>query len=385
MKEIRVLLADDDARVLAALSEVIQADPDLELVALAEDTDQAIELTQLHRPDVAIVDVRMPGGGGVRIAEELRARVPGTRVLAYSALADHATVVQVLEHGAVGYLLKGTPPAEIRAAIKRAADGLETLSPEVLSLLVRDLATDLRGKEMAAAEVEARAARITRAVSGRGWHLVYQPIAELETRTVVGFEALTRFTMPPERPPDAWFKEAAAVGLGVELELVVVESALRSLRRLPVDTYLSLNVSHRTALSQELVTLLRPRDPEQIVVEITEHERVDDYEDLGTALGLLRKLGVRVAIDDAGAGFASLRHILDIRPDVIKLDVGLTRGIDVDAGRRALAAALISFGDQMGVQIVAEGIETTEELEILRGLGARYGQGYYLGRPGPLP
>ncbi len=385
MKEIRVLLADDDARVLAALSEVIQADPDLELVALAEDTDQAIELTQLHRPDVAIVDVRMPGGGGVRIAEELRARVPDTRVLAYSALADHATVVQVLEHGAVGYLLKGTPPAEIRAAIKRAADGLETLSPEVLSLLVRDLATDLRGKETAAAEIEARAARITRAVSGRGWHLVYQPIVELETRTVVGFEALTRFTMPPERPPDAWFKEAAAVGLGVELELVVVESALRSLRRLPVDTYLSLNVSHRAALSQELVTLLRPRDPERIVVEITEHERVDDYEDLGTALGLLRKLGVRVAIDDAGAGFASLRHILDIRPDVIKLDVGLTRGIDVDAGRRALAAALISFGDQMGVQIVAEGIETTEELEILRGLGARYGQGYYLGRPGPLP
>ena len=121
MAAIRVLLADDDAMVLEALSEVVRADPELELVAIAEDAEQAIELAGVHRPDVAIVDIRMPGGGGVRVARELRASVPGIRVLAHSALSDHATVVQMLEHGAVGYLLKGTSPVEI--ALGRAARG----------------------------------------------------------------------------------------------------------------------------------------------------------------------------------------------------------------------------------------------------------------------
>lgn len=384
MHAIRVLLADDDAMVLEALSEVVQADPDLELVAVAENTEQAIELAGVHRPDVAIVDIRMPGGGGVRVAKELRATVPETRVLAHSAHSDHATVVQMLEHGAVGYLLKGTSPAGIRLAVRRAADGHETLSPEVLGLLVRDLASHLHGEEFVAAETEERAARIGRAIAGEGWHLVYQPIVELGSRAVAGLEALARFTMPPERPPDAWFKEAAEVGLGVELELVAVDTAVRALRRIPVDAYLSLNVSHHTALSPELVRTLEGHSTERIVVEITEHESVNDYEGLGAALDLLRRLGIRVAIDDAGAGFASLRHILNIRPDVIKLDVDLTHGIDRDPGRRALAAALISFGEQMDIAIVAEGIETLEELETLRGLGARYGQGYYLGRPAPL-
>ena len=384
MPAIRVLIADDDAMVLEALCEVVQADPDLELVAVAEDTDQAIELARLHRPDVAIVDIRMPGGGGLRVAKELRTTVPGTRVLAHSALADHATVVQMLELGAVGYLLKGTSPTEIRSAVRRASSGRETLSPEVLSLLVRDLASHLHGQDLVAAETEERAARIGHAISGEGWHLVYQPIVELSSRAVAGFEALARFTTPPQRPPNVWFKEAAEVGLGVELELVAIDTALRTLRRIPAEAYLSLNASHRTAMSPELVRTLEGHDAKRIVVEITEHEPIDDYEDLGAALEILRGLGVRFAIDDAGAGFASLRHILNIRPDVIKLDVGLTRGIDQDLGRRALASALISFADQMDVSIVAEGIETLEELDTLRGLGARYGQGYYLGRPAPL-
>jgi EAL domain-containing protein (putative c-di-GMP-specific phosphodiesterase class I)/CheY-like chemotaxis protein len=384
MAAIRVLLADDDTMVLEALSEVIRADPDLELVAVAEDADQAIELACVHRPDVAIVDIRMPGGGGLRVASELRAMVPGTRVLAHSALSDHATAVQMLELGAVGYLLKGTSPADIRMAVQRAAGGRETLSPEVLSSLVHDLASHLHGQELAAAEAEERAARIGRAIAGEGWRLVYQPIVELGSRAVAGFEALARFTMPPERPPDVWFKEAGEIGLGVELELVAIDTALRALRRIPVDAYLSLNASHRTAVSPELVRTLEGHSMERIVVEITEHEPIDDYEDLGAALELLRGLGTRVAIDDAGAGFASLRHILNIRPDVIKLDVGLTHGVDQDPGRRALAAALISFAEQMDVAIVAEGIETLEELETLQQLGARYGQGYYLGRPAPL-
>lgn len=382
MERITVLLADDDEMVLEALADVVRADPELELIGTATSAEEAIRLAIERQPQVAVVDIRMPDGGGPRVVEELRGAAPHVRVLAHSALADHATVVQMLERGAVGYLLKGTSPADIRAALHRAAEGRETLSPELLSGLVRDLASHLRGRREAALQTEERTARIERAVAGHGWHLVFQPIVDLATREVVGIEALARFTDPPD-PPQVWFAAAAEVGLGVELELAAADAALRAVRRIPPNAYLAINVSHRTVLSPTLLETLRPH-ADRIVVELTEHERIDDYEQLTTALDRLRSLGVRVAIDDAGAGFASLRHILNIRPDIIKLDIDLTRGIDSDPGRRALAVALISFAEEMGMTIVAEGVETDEELRTLQQLGVRLGQGYHLGHPGPV-
>jgi EAL domain-containing protein (putative c-di-GMP-specific phosphodiesterase class I) len=126
-------------------------------------------------------------------------------------------------------------------------------------------------------------------------------------------------------------------------------------------------------------------DAPRIVLEITEHEAVEDYDDLVLALSPLRDLGVKVAIDDAGAGFASLRHTLRIAPDIVKMDMSLTRGIDSDRGKKALATALVSFAQEMDMAMVAEGIETAGELETLRDLGVRYGQGFFLAEPGPLP
>ncbi len=120
------------------------------------------------------------------------------------------------------------------------------------------------------------------------------------------------------------------------------------------------------------------------MVEITEHEPVDDYEELARALRPLRDLGVRIAIDDAGAGYASLRHTLALDPDIVKADIALTRGIDTDRAKRALASALISFADEMAMTIVAEGIETEAALQTLVGLGVRYGQGFHIARPAPL-
>ncbi len=122
----------------------------------------------------------------------------------------------------------------------------------------------------------------------------------------------------------------------------------------------------------------------RLVLEITEHEAVEDYPSLVDALAPLRANGARVAIDDAGAGFASLRHTLRIAPDIVKLDMSLTRGIDADRGKRALAAALVSFAMEMDFALVAEGIETADELEALRQLGVGFGQGYFLAVPGPL-
>jgi EAL domain-containing protein (putative c-di-GMP-specific phosphodiesterase class I) len=138
-------------------------------------------------------------------------------------------------------------------------------------------------------------------------------------------------------------------------------------------------------MSEGFMGLLLTGAADRIVIEITEHAQVDDYAALNEALALLREHKVRLAIDDAGAGFASLQHIIRLAPDFIKLDITLTRGIGGDPVRRALATALISFADEIGAAIIAEGIETEDEFDTLRGLGVAFGQGFYLGEPGPLP
>jgi EAL domain-containing protein (putative c-di-GMP-specific phosphodiesterase class I) len=175
------------------------------------------------------------------------------------------------------------------------------------------------------------------------------------------------------------------VGLGVELELHALRAALAERHRMPEEVYLSLNVSPQTAMSPLLFDLLEGSPCERIVLEVTEHVGIEDYDALSESLGRLRSRGVRIAIDDAGSGYASLRHILNIRPDIIKLDIALVRGIDSDPARQALAVALVSFRKDIEAVLVAEGIETQSELEVLVQLGLQHGQGYHLGRPGDLP
>jgi len=214
---------------------------------------------------------------------------------------------------------------------------------------------------------------------------VFQPIVELGSGGAVGAEALTRFETTPIRPPDVWFAEAREVGLGVELEMAALRSALGQLGRLPSGLYLSLNASPDTMMSPEFLALVAGAPAERVVLELTEHDSIDDYELFENAVNELRSNGVRLAVDDAGSGYSSFRHILNLRPDIIKLDITLTRGIDGDPARRALGSALLTFGlDAYNASIVAEGIETEAEFKTLRGLGCRFGQGYYLGRPGRL-
>jgi PAS domain S-box-containing protein len=217
--------------------------------------------------------------------------------------------------------------------------------------------------------------------------VVVQPIVDLTTGTVVGGEALSRFAGPPMQGPDRWFADATQVGLGCELELAAVRSAQRMIPSMPAGAYLSINVSPVTAMTPELFDLLArvKAAPGLIVLELTEHMDVTDYPKLGTALAALRRLGARIAVDDTGSGFASLRHILNLSPEFVKLDVDLVRNIDTDPARRALAAGLLIFTQEVGAVLVAEGIETQDELNTLREVGITHGQGYHLGRPAPLP
>jgi EAL domain-containing protein (putative c-di-GMP-specific phosphodiesterase class I) len=223
--------------------------------------------------------------------------------------------------------------------------------------------------------------RITSIIAQQRFHTLYQPICNLRTNQVSGFEALTRFDAEPLRPPDQWFAEARAAGMGVELEMASLQLALQSLPAATAEHYLSVNVSPQTLLSDAFLTLMNATSLQRIVLEITEHAIVENYEILSVRTEELRRRGLRLAVDDAGAGFASFKHILALKPDIIKLDMSLVRHIDSDFHRQSLALGLMSFATAIGCDVVAEGVETLAELVTLRSIGVQYVQGYLLGRP----
>ena len=261
-----------------------------------------------------------------------------------------------------------------------------TLSPRDLELvrtfaeLVADrLSLDLSSRR---GQVEMRQ-RIRGAVAAHQPSIVYQPIYHLADLRIAGWESLSRFHCPPQRSPDLWFSEASAVGLGDELEESAMRYALQGLQSLPNATYLTMNCSPQTILGGRLPELLAGSAPGRLVLEITEHAEVEDYDALHAQLQPLRAQGVRLAIDDAGAGYSSLRHILKLRPDMIKLDMSLVRDIDHDPERRALASAIIAFAQETRKEVIAEGVETFAELRALKTLNVDKVQGNLLSCPLP--
>lgn len=247
--------------------------------------------------------------------------------------------------------------------------------------------------DLAAAEIEAELALFSRensvvrkigdVIASGNLTVFYQPIYEIASNEIVGVEALARFPDADLRGPDDWFAEAAEFGLSEILELAAIRAALRGLTYLPNDVYLAINVSPDVLAGGAVPRLLRDIPAGRVVLEITEHDEIVDLALLRQALEPLRRK-VRIAIDDAGAGYSGLRQILDIHPDIIKLDMSLTRGIDRDPAREALATALITFSQMIGAKIVAEGVETREELATLKKLGTHCAQGYHLQRPKPI-
>lgn len=224
--------------------------------------------------------------------------------------------------------------------------------------------------------------RVRAVLEDSGLSIVYQPIYDTTRHALTGFEALSRFSFGNlKRTPDVWFGEANAVGLGKALEEKAMMLALEGLSQLPESAYVSVNMSPDHVLNDGITELLRGMPLDRIVLELTEHAEVEHYSELADQLRPLRDRGLRVAVDDAGAGFASFRHILNLAPDRIKLDMSITRNIDTDKSRRALAAAFMRFAEETGSKLVAEGVETEAELDTLQGLGVVDIQGNLLGRP----
>jgi EAL domain-containing protein (putative c-di-GMP-specific phosphodiesterase class I) len=231
--------------------------------------------------------------------------------------------------------------------------------------------------------LDRKTALVRQALEPGAFSIHLQPICALVGGQPLGFEALSRFVLEPPRKPDAWFADAADCGLGIELECAAIEAALLVYERLPACFTLSVNASPETVSSGALARLLENRVIDRLTLEVTEHAAVNSYEALNSELAPLRARGLKLAIDDAGAGFAGLQHILQLQPDIIKLDMTLIQTIDVDPARRALAGAMQMFARQTGAVLIAEGVESQAELSTLAQLSFMRAQGYLLGKPQP--
>ncbi|TAK01861.1 MAG: EAL domain-containing protein [Chloroflexota bacterium] len=390
--EARILVIDDEPANTTILDRLLRQAGYTD-VEITNDSRAAIETYERFRPDIVLLDLHMPEIDGYTILAEiadpqrLGIRPP---VIVLTADATRNARERALRMGAADFITKPLDHLEVllRIRIQLATRflELELLSRNVnLELTVSELEEQLGDRERRERERLDRLETVRQALEPGMIRPVFQPIVNLATGQTVGFEALARFGVEPVRSPDVWFGMAGEVDLLEELELAAIREAVARIELLPPDTYLSLNLSPATAQAERFEAALRGLPGKRTVLEITEHARVPDYLALRAALAPFRASGARLAVDDAGAGFASLRHILDLEPDVIKLDISITRDVDTDRSRRALAAALASFGEEMGIQLIAEGIETRDELEALRALGVGHGQGYFIGRPAPQP
>ena len=277
---------------------------------------------------------------------------------------------------AVGMLccLSSSPTPELAAAEGRF---LQLLADLLGSDILQWMATDGPARQRTRAQVY-------RLIFSRAIDIVFQPVLDLGAGTVAGYEALARFD-PAYGTPGRLFTDAAAVGLGVQLEMLAIERAFERLDDIPAGAWLSINVSPATLLSDDFRELLRAPRGRPIVVELTEHLEIDDYTPVLERIDELRRHQVKIAVDDAGAGYSSLQHILHLRPDIIKIDIAIVRDLHTDPVRQALAHSLVSFAGSIGAELLAEGVEQQGELDLVSRIGVELAQGYLIAKPGQLP
>jgi EAL domain-containing protein (putative c-di-GMP-specific phosphodiesterase class I) len=222
------------------------------------------------------------------------------------------------------------------------------------------------------------------ACRGEGLAAAYQPIVDTSRGTVVGYEALARFPGYAEKNPEIWFSAAREHGKAADLEAAALRTALKARDALPANCFLTLNVSPELLTSENIRSVWREQGKlGGLIVELTEQAPIESYVELEPDLNQLRSAGALIAVDDAGAGYAGLRHLLALRPSMIKIDRALIQDVDRDEAKRALIGMLGAFASRVDAWILAEGVERVEELDALVSLGVPLVQGYYLARPAP--
>jgi EAL domain-containing protein (putative c-di-GMP-specific phosphodiesterase class I) len=388
-REAKVLVVDDNVANVQLLVALLER-AGLHRVRSATDAQSALRMAHEINPDVVLLDLHMPRVDGYEVLESLAvtAGAEYLPVLVLTADTTRDAVHRALSLGARDFLTKPFDATEVVLRVRNLLETryLYTALREHNVALADELERRLAEEQRMKRDRDERFGRIDKVLHcDKSMSIVFQPIVELRTRHTVGLEALSRFAGEPFRSPDLWFDEAASVGLGSDLEMKAVRNAVSQLQRIPGDEFLAVNVSPDLVLSHKLDELADEAICSRLVLELTEHIAVDDYGPIQDGMAPLRERGARVAVDDTGAGFSSLRHILLLQPEIIKLDRSLTRGVDRDPARRALAGSLVAFAKDINASLIAEGVETAGELETMERLGAHWVQGFHIAMPEPLP
>jgi len=385
----RVLVVDDNPGNVAALVSVL-GDAGLRNIACATNPRAGLDMATVTDPDVILLDLHMPGLDGYGVLEELAANSGGNGhfpVVVVMGETTPDTLHRALSLGARDFVATPLDPIEVVLRVRNMLENRFLHSAlQVQNAALSDELEELKeDDERVQREQHGHLARIEQVLAHKSaLAMVFQPIVDVTDSSIVGVEALSRFAGKPLRSPDLWFEEAASVGLGPMLEMKAISAALAQAARLPEEAFLAVNVSPELLLSGKLDYLVDDPICPRLVFELTEHVVVDDYGPIRSRIARFRDRGVRIAIDDTGAGFSSMRHILLLQPEIIKLDQSLTHGVDHDPARRALASSLVSFAKDIGSDLIAEGVETADELQTLERLGAQWVQGFHIARPQPL-
>jgi DNA-binding NarL/FixJ family response regulator len=373
------MVADDEESVVDVLRVLIGSDPSLRFVGAAHDAEDAIELASRERPDVALVDVRMPGGGGLRATREIARRCSSTKVVALSAHEDSDTVIGMISAGASAYVPKGDSTEKILRTIHRAIDAdyvaAEPQSQPQLTVISPMLPRRTH-----------QSTAVARAILDGAITAEFEPIADLATGRIVGLDARPRAATLPHRSYDTWLADAEAADLLVDMEVAAFRASLSALPLIPEDLFLEFEVTPSTASEGRFRRAIRRPIASRIVLGFSPLVPADDElaaEPRGI-LSSLRERGVRIAARDVGPGFIGIRRLAHLSPELARLDETLVRPLGRSFSSHSVVAALVACASDQGTRLIAPGVESEEQLDELGNLGVDLVQGPIVGEPIPL-
>jgi DNA-binding NarL/FixJ family response regulator len=376
---IRVLVADDEETVVDVLRALIGSDPSLQFVGAAHNAEEAIEMAARERPDVVLLDVRMPGGGGLRAAREITRRCAPTKVVALSAHEDSDTVIGMISAGASAYVPKGDSTDRILRTIHRTIDANYAAVDQPPELTLISPLLPRRTQQSTA---------VARAVLDGAITVEFEPIEELATGQVVGLDVRPRVATLPHRSYDNWLADAEAADLLLDFEMAAFRAGLQALPVIPEDLFLEFEVTPSTLTEGRFRRAIRRPIGSRIVLGLSPLAPVDASV-LGAAgpsgiLATLRGRGIRIAAREVGPGFAGLRHLSLLSPELARLDETLVRSLGRSFSSHSIVAALVACASEVGARLIAPGVVSEEQLQELRSLGVALVQGPIVGEPVPL-
>ncbi|MBA3363960.1 MAG: EAL domain-containing protein, partial [Actinobacteria bacterium] len=360
---IRVLVADDEETVVDVLRALIGSDPALRFVGAAHNAEDAIELTVRERPDVVLLDVRMPGGGGLRATREITRRCAPTKVVALSAHEDSDTVIGMISAGASAYVPKGDSSDKILRTIHRTIDANYLAAEQQPQLTLISPMLPRRTQQSTA---------VAKAILDGAITAEFEPIADLATGRIVGLDARPRVATLPHRSYDTWLADAEAADLLLDMEMAAFRASLSALPMTPENLFLEFEVTQPTATDARFRRAIRRPIAPRIVLGFSPLATTDaaalEAADPGGILATLRGRGVRMASRDAGPGVASLRHLSALSPELVRLDATLVRTLGQSFSSHSIVAAVAACASDVGARVIAPGVTSPEQLQELRNL-----------------